>query len=59
MLEKELKEQKGEDIKVILASDEEGNNFGNIAEDFGIHRQEEIKVLALYPEDYIDGQNIE
>ena len=60
-LRAELFKIKNQELRVILASDEEGNTFGDIGKDFGNHKiaGEEGEVLAIYPEGHIDGSEVE
>lgn len=47
-------------MQVILASDEEGNSFGQCSNIVGNHYYKgQTEVLCLYPETYIDGEDIE
>lgn len=55
----ELLQKEDPNTIILIASDEEGNSFGDIANDFSEHEYNGEKVLAIYPKNHIDGLEVE
>ncbi len=59
----ELLKTYNQEQQILIATDEEGNGFGDIADDFGLHiytddENKEHKVLVLYPESFINPEDV-